>query len=301
MYNEYELDSSFADYGGISGGNAMNMPEFKAFVDEKLKRMDRSEAWLGRQLGYSSGQFGKWLNGKNRMPYEAVLGICEFLELTPLQHVQLMDLAGYPPPRWARPRFMQDAPGSLSRPDTAFASELVEEFTSAAEYFDYARTAITEARFTVDDLSWGIDLPSFSQREDDSYYAYLDVIPKACRRGVIYREVMTFRNSRHYLERANALLQQDLIAYNLRFYDIDLRMHPPLMAVMIVDNTVALLAWYRWPYLPPHAEKRIAIRQPATVALLADYFETVWFGARSIKNGDRVDWDEVEEIRNLWK
>jgi len=279
----------------------MNIPEFRSRIGETLKQLDRSESWLARQLGYSTGQFGKWMTGSNRIPYEAVTAVCEHLELAPFQQVQLMDLAGYPPPQWARPRFAQDSIATSIAAETGYASDLVEEIPSATEYLERMSSAIAGAKHTVDDLTWGIDLPSYSQKEDDSYFGYLDTIVSSCRRGVTYREVMTFRNSRHFLERATNILQQDLISYNLRYYDIDLRTYPPLMAILVVDGREAMVAWYRWPYLPPRAEKRIVTRQPAVVALLADYFETVWFGARSIKNGDRVDHEEIEKVKQLWE
>jgi hypothetical protein len=279
----------------------MNIIDFRTRIDEALERLDRSEAWLARQLGYSTGQFSKWMSGSNRVPYEAVIAICERLELPPLQQVQLMDLAGYPPPRWARPRLMQDTFATIMAADGGRASDQVREFGSPAEYIDYMTSIIAKAKYTVDDLTWGIDLPSFSQREDDSYYEYLDTIAKCCQNGIIYREVMSFRNSRHFLDRANSMLQQNLITYNLRYYDIDLLRHPPLMSILVVDGGEAMAALYRWPYLPPHAEKRIATRQPAVVALFADYFDTVWFGAKPIKNGDRIDQAEFDKVRQLWE
>lgn len=279
----------------------MNIPEFRSRVDEVLQRQDRSEAWLARRLGYSPGQFGKWLVGANRIPYEAVTAICDVLEFPPQQQVQLMDLAGYPPPRWARPHPLQGSASSIGAALQSAGSADVQEFSSAIDYFAYARSAIAAAQYGVDDLTWGIDIPSFSQKEDDRYFEYLETIAESCLRGVAYREVMSFRNSRHYVERAVSMLQQDLMSYSLRYYDVDLLRHPPLLAVMVVDGREALVAWYRWPYLPPHAEKRIAVRTPAVVALFADYFETVWFGAKPIKNGDRVDWDEVEKVKQLWE
>jgi hypothetical protein len=276
----------------------MNISEFRSRVGESLRRLDRSEAWLARQLNYSVGQFGKWMIGANRIPYEAAMAICDRLEMPPLQHAQMMDLAGYPLPRWAHANLMQTSFATLVAND---ANNQVEEFATAAEYLERMSSVVAEAKHSVDDLTWGIDLPSYSQKEDDKYIEYLSTIASSCRRGITYREVMTFRNSRHFLERATNMLQQDLISYNLRYYDIDLLRFPPLMAVLVVDGREAMVAWYRWPYLPAHAEKRIVTRQPAVVALLADYFETVWFGARSIKNGDLVDLDELEKVKQLWE
>lgn len=277
----------------------MNIPEFRNRVHVVLKKLERSEAWLARQMGYTTGQFSKWLSGSNRIPYEAVITLCERLDLAPGEQIQLMDLAGYPPPRWARVRATQSLLTSLGG-ELSDASD-TRELTSVEAYLEYIREQIAGAQVCVDDLSWGIDVPSFSQREDDAYFAYLDTISEACRRGIAYREVMTFRNTPHFVERATTLLDEDHISYNLRYYDIDLLGTPPLMAIAIIDKREALMAWYRWPYLPPQAERRIATRQPAIVALLVDYFETVWFGATKIKTGDSVNWSEVEKIKRIWE
>ena len=277
----------------------MNLPEFKHRVDEALRQLDRSEAWLARQMGYTAGQFSKWMAGINRIPYEAVIALGEKLDLAPLQQLQLMDLAGYPPPRWARLRASQSLLSSISSdisPDGS-AGGTTREFATADTYLEYMHEVVASAHESVDDLSWGIDVPSYSQREEDAYFGYVQSIEAACRRGITYREVMSFRNSAHFVDRAVALLDQNLITYNLRYYDIDLLGAPPLIAMMIIDRREALMAWYRWPYLPPHAERRIATRQPAIVALLADYVETVWFGATKIKTGDSVDWTQVEKIK----
>lgn len=273
----------------------MDFPRFRARVNDYLTHIDRSEAYLARQLGYSTGQFGKWMAGINRMPYEAVLAICEKLELSPLAQTEMMALAGYPLPKWTREIAIERTLAEIGNASEHDAECSVREFPTTFEYMTYFGAAVANAKISIDDITWGVDVPSHSDEEEHAYTQYVQSISAACRRGVTYREVMTFRNSPHYAERAEAILKQNLVRYNLRYFNLDLTQSPSLLSICVIDKRETLIAWYRWPWLPHENEKRISIRQATVVSLFTDYFTTTWQAATPIKDGDRVDWKRFQQ------
>jgi len=268
--------------GGIL--QIVDMLKFRQEVEMCLAREERSQAFLARRLGHLPETFNKWLVGENRIPYEVVGQICKFFELDSQQQVLLFDLAGYPLPAWVN--------------QSAGYSKDIVLLSSNEELWDYSLKSISQARNLVCDLTWGIDMPSFSQAEDDVYFAYVDAITEVCRKNVTYREVMTFNNDPlHFIWRAEKMLSQNLITYNLRYFDVDLKHIPPLLQCTIVDEEDLTVGLYRWPYLPIENEVRLIIRQPEVIRLFQDYFDTVWVAAQPIKEGDRIYKDVFDDIK----
>jgi len=278
----------------------MDLGMFREIIEAELRQDSRSEAWLAKQLGHQPVTFNRWINGDTRIPYDVVCDICNYLKFDKRKQVELFDYAGYPLPAWVRHLVYQQTPQSLL--ELAGNSDGVRRFYSTGELWKYSVERINSCTKTVCDLTWGIDVPSYSKEEDDIYFAYLKTISDACKRNVIYREVMTFANDpEHFIWRADSVLSQDLFTYNLRFYDLDLTTIPPLLQFTIFDETDMAVGLYRWPYLPVEGQILLNVSQPEIVHLFQDYFDTIWAGAKTIKEGDRVRHAAFEEIKKRYR
>lgn len=277
--------------------NAIDTDRLKKAIELALARGDLSQAQLARRLGYKPDRFNKWLVGQNRIPFEVVGQVCDALGLSPQDQVHLYRLAGYPLPSWVTAPVAEGP----TEPGGARHKPGLRQFSCSTDFYAYENERIRQARHTVCDLSWGIDLPNFSEDEDSIYQAYLDAMEGACARGVQYREVMTFENDPlHFLDRAERMLYPHRITYNLRYFDVDLLQIPPLMHVMLIDGEEVCFGLYRWPYLPVEGEIRLATQQQEIVNLFEDYFETIWLAARPIKDGDRFSDSEFLALKRRY-
>ena len=181
--------------------------------------------------------------------------------------------------------------------ENAWEISVLDSKTLTPVYKDL-RQQILEARHTVCDTTWGSDIPSYLDEEEEAYQTYVETVPEVCKKGVIYREIMTFNDApEEFIERAEFMLAQNLITYNLRYYDVTLRNIPPLMPITITDSQKVSFAFYRWPHLPIEGEFRLSIQQPQIGGLFQDYFDTLWKGARLIKEGDRIYMEEFMNIK----
>ncbi len=66
---------------------------------------------------------------------------------------------------------------------------------------------------------------------------------------------------------------------------------------MIVDSEEVIIGFYRAPYLPTERERRIAIKHPKIVAIFQDYFDTIWKGAMTLKEGDKADYTILHTLK----
>ena len=156
---------------------------------------------------------------------------------------------------------------------------------------------ILEAKQMVCDTTWGSDIPSFLKEEEDAYQIYIETVIKVCKKGVIYREIITFNDApEEFIERAETMLAQNLITYNLSYYDVSLKTIPPLMPITVTDGQKVSFGLYRWPYLPIEEEIRLSIKQPQIGRLFQDYFDTIWRGAQLLK-ADKIYRKEFEQIK----
>lgn len=178
----------------------------------------------------------------------------------------------------------------------------VKVIKSAEELYKYVKKRIEQARERVDDLTWGPVVSELATPADkQAFNEYIETIGMICRKGTIsYREVMSFPPITYIdlrVSRAEKMLKQNLFGYHLRYYEYPAERIPPLLSFLIIDSEEVIVALYRYPYLPITGETRLAIRNPDIVKLFQDYYETIWHGAKVLKEGDRTEWDVFESIK----
>ncbi len=265
---------------------SMNMSMFQMLVAEKLREMKRPKAWLAQKLGYSPATFDKWMKGTNRIPYDIVKHLCVLLDFEIEQQMQLYDFAGYSLPQWVNT--------AGSRPDPRLAAEgEVTHFDSTEEMLRHLVERLDKVSKLVCDLTWGIVRPNYYIEEEQVYQAYLERIASTCRRGVVYREIMTFNNDPlHFFNRADWMLSQNLICYNLRFLDVDLGAIPPFLHCTIFDKHEVMVGLevgveHSAPSQLTNGTY-VFIRHPAVASLFQNYFDLIWNLATRLKEGDKV-------------
>jgi len=99
------------------------------------------------------------------------------------------------------------------------------------------------------------------------------------------------------LERAEFTLNKKPFGYHLRYYEINENQGPPRLGFMVIDSEEVILISYRRPILPVDGEFSLAVKHPGIARLFQDYYNTIWHGAKEIKEGDRINWDTIENIR----
>jgi hypothetical protein len=179
----------------------------------------------------------------------------------------------------------------------------IERFANDRELFEYMAKRILEAENCVDDLTFGFKQPLITPASQKARDNYLKAIAHASSRRekiISYREVMSFPALVH-IPRATSMLQQNLPGYRLRYYEFAQTHLPALLSFMIVDSEELILAFYRAPYLPSEREILLAIRHPEIVQLFQDYYDAIWVGARTLKEGDKTELALLQEIEERVK
>lgn len=189
----------------------------------------------------------------------------------------------------------------IERTIRSFDGVAVKRFKDRREQFGYIVYRIRQAKEKVCDLSWGptglfealIRTGSDRQVFDD----YLKAIEQICTEDKIeYRDVMIFPNLGR-LNRAEVILSKKPFSYHLRYYDLFNEQGPPRLIFMVIDSEEVILVSYRRPYLPVEEEIRLAVKHPDIVRLFQDYYNTIWQGAKVIKEGTRFEKNVLKEIR----
>ncbi|NIS83169.1 MAG: hypothetical protein GTO14_23875 [Anaerolineales bacterium] len=174
----------------------------------------------------------------------------------------------------------------------------IERFANLRECYEYLEESVLNAESTIDDLTFGFKEPLITPDAQRAHDKYLEAIASATSRRektISYREVMSFPALDH-ISKAESLLSQDLPGYRLRFYEFTQTNLPALLSFMVVDSREVILGFYRAPYLPSEREITMAIRHPDIVQLFQDYYDSIWLGAKVLKEGDRSERAMLKEI-----
>jgi hypothetical protein len=167
------------------------------------------------------------------------------------------------------------------------------------EYYEYMRKRITEAQFSVDDLTWGLISPSRrTEIEERAFQHYVKSISATChqKKQLRYREIMTFPHI-HRIERAENMLNERLVNYSLRHYDLPHERMPPLIQFMVIDSKEVLFGIHRGVYLPAEGEFFFAVKHPIIVRYFEDYFNAIWQGASIIKDLNQIHSEILHNMR----
>jgi hypothetical protein len=174
----------------------------------------------------------------------------------------------------------------------------VREFTNTQELYEYVVKRMHEAKKSIDDTTWGSAERTRTPASKKAHQKYVEAISTVCTKGrsIVYREVMSFPPIEH-LDRAESMLAKSLYNYNLKYYMYERESLPPLFSFMIVDSEEVIIGFYRAPYLPTERERRLAIKHPKVVAIFQDYFDTIWKGAKTLKEGDKTDYTTLQSLK----
>jgi len=173
----------------------------------------------------------------------------------------------------------------------------IRYFDNTQKLYEYVVKRMHEAKRTIDDTTWGSVERTKTPAARKAHEKYVEAVSAVCtKRSVVYREVMSFPPIEH-LDRAEAVLAKNLYGYHLGYYIYAQETLPPLFSFMIVDSEEVIIGFYRAPYLPSERELRLAIKHPKIVALFQDYFDTIWYGAKKLKEGDKTDYTMLLDLR----
>lgn len=181
----------------------------------------------------------------------------------------------------------------------ALAGIEVRQFSDAQELYEYVTRRMNKAR-RIEDLTWGPAERGTTQVEENAVAKYVKTIAAICqRKDVSYREIMSFSeyDRLNHVNRAKSMLDKNLIGYRLRYYTFSQETMPPLLLFMVIDSEEVIIASSRAPFLSSEGEIQVAVKHPVIVKLFQDYFEAIWQGAKVLKEGDRVYYNELESIR----
>jgi len=186
----------------------------------------------------------------------------------------------------------------VSRTITSLDGVEIKTFDDREKVYEYVVKRMGEAQRSIDDLTFGFETPHKTPDHELAYNKYLEIIPKICaKNNISYREVMTFPTIEQ-LERAEAKISRTKNqGYHLAYYDAFHQDMIPTLNFMVIDSVEVILGFYRHPYLPIEDEFHLAIRHPEVVRLFCDYYNTIWQGAKIIKDKDYIEKEELQRIR----
>ena len=173
----------------------------------------------------------------------------------------------------------------------------VRHFESTQELYEYVVKRMHEAKSTIDDTTWGSAERTKTPAARKAHEKYVEAVSAVCsKKSIVYREVMSLPPIEH-LDRAESVLAKNLFGYHLGYYIYAQETLPPQFSFMIVDSEEVIIGFYRAPYLPSERELRLAIKHPQIVALFQDYFDTIWHGAKKLKEGEKTDYSMLTKLR----
>lgn len=164
----------------------------------------------------------------------------------------------------------------------------IKALKNSQDAYRYIAQRITKAKRRVDDLSWGaITTTRRTAEQEHAFQKYLEsLVATASRKDIIYREVMTFHKEER-VNRAEEMIARNIFGYQLRYYDIPFEGIPPLLQFMVIDSEEVILAFYKSGNLPVIDELYLAITHPEIVRYFQDYYDSIWQGAKVIKEAGK--------------
>ncbi len=175
----------------------------------------------------------------------------------------------------------------------------VKLFEDVKDMWEYLARRTKEAHRSVDDLTWG-DLLTKRRTlaQETAFKKYLSAKSSiTIANPMDYREVMTFPNSTR-LAHAENMAGRKHFGFQLRYFDIDHTLLPPLIQFTIIDSEEVIFTVHRGRYVPAEPEIHLATRQKEIVQIFQDYFNAIWQQAKVIKaTGEPADPQVLQHIR----
>jgi len=174
------------------------------------------------------------------------------------------------------------------------------ELHNAHDYYEYLSTRLRQAKNSVDDLTWGVmNSTRRTEATDAAFKKYRQAIAAACKRkDIAYREVITLPDAGR-VSRIEDTINADSTYYSLKYYDWESRELPPMLQFMIIDSKEVILGTHRGIFIPLDDESYVVIKHPAISRYFKDYFNTIWIGAKPIKDLDSLNTEIIEHFRGV--
>ena len=178
----------------------------------------------------------------------------------------------------------------------------VRYFDHVSEVYEYAHKRMSEAKNSIDDLTWGYTDNFETPDHKQAHEKYIEDIARiSTKNNFKYREVMMFPDPER-VRRAEAMIaNKDAKGYQLKYYERMPEGMPPLMEFVLIDSEEVIFAFYKWPYVPHSIRFHLAVKHPNIVQLLQDYYEAVWLNAKTLKENNQVDETALQRIRDMFK
>lgn len=168
----------------------------------------------------------------------------------------------------------------------------IKRIDSVNDMYYQMTDKMNNAKSSVDDITWASTEYYRTRRDLESYEKYKAAMQNVlCKENVKYREISSIAH-RGYLWRIEELL---------KYYNYSVGYYPstkiPLISYMIIDEHDAFIGFYRDPHLPMDSEVYLHITNKDVLALLIDYYQTLWTVSTKIKEGYSVNHRKLESIR----
>lgn len=174
------------------------------------------------------------------------------------------------------------------------------------QFYEYVARRMREAESSVDDLAWG---PMVSTRRTGAQAQAFEKYKKArvataSKSHIQHREVMTFPSETDIgesrLKRAEQMAEKELHGHQLRYYDFPHKDMPPLPLLMVIDSREVILGHHRGTG-SQRGETYLAIQHPEIVDWFQDYYNSIWQGAKVIKEaGQPADSELLQQLRQCF-
>lgn len=159
-------------------------------------------------------------------------------------------------------------------------------FTNATDLLSYVGKRLSQARISIDDLSWSpaVGLAQGLKGTRQANQIYQDRLRRAARR-LPYREVFIF-NKPGRLAKLQERLTENLEGYSCAYYE---ESSVPLLQFMIIDREEVIFLSDQYPVY-------VAVKQADIVRLFAMYYEVIWQHALPLKIGLQLNTHNTEKV-----
>ncbi|MCB9420133.1 MAG: hypothetical protein H6667_10025 [Ardenticatenaceae bacterium] len=159
-------------------------------------------------------------------------------------------------------------------------------FESGDDLLKYVIKRMSQARKTIDDLSWS---PAVSLRQEleitqQLNQQYTEQVFKASKK-LQYREVFIFSRPGR-IEKLQRRLEENFPGYSCAYYPLT---DIPLLQFMIIDNEEIFILSDQFLYY-------YTIKHPDLLKLFSRYYEDVWKKATPLKLNKNIIHEEVEKV-----
>lgn len=185
---------------------------------------------------------------------------------------------------------------------SSIAGGRVRLLDNVVDMEEYVARRTREAHRSIDDLTWGDHIIKGRTKADEiAFVHYVTAKSHATLNNSIdYREVMTFPFLDR-IRRAEIMAGQEYFGYQLRYYDVDHKLIPPLIQFHVIDSEEVILVGHRGRYISPEPEIYLATRQKEIVQYFQDYFNAIWERAKVIKaTGEPADTQVLQYIKQKY-